>query len=76
MPAHNALKVRLKAGAKLELLARDYTLLQIIYLSRYNIKIKELSPVGISANMSPEEVTKRLGALAEKLGGARSVRKQ
>lgn len=75
-PVHNTLKIRLNAGAKLELLARDYTLLQIIYLSRYKTKIQTLSPVGISADMSPEEMSKRLGAMAAKLGGAKPVGKQ
>ena len=75
-PAHKALKIRLNAGANLANLARDYTLLQIIYLSRYKTKIQQLSVVGISADMSPEEQSKRLGALSARLGGVSGVRKQ
>lgn len=60
----------------LEILARDHTLLQIIYLSKYNTKIQTLSPAGISVNMSPEERSKALGVLAAKLGGVKAVRKQ
>ncbi len=51
----------------MEILARDYTLLQIIYLSRYKTTItttEQGSPTAISVHQSPEEMSERLSLLA------------
>ena len=59
----------------MEVLARDYTLLQIIYLSRYKTSIQttsEGSPTAISIDQSPEEVSKRLSMMAHLVGMKRT----